>query len=152
MYITKVIKKSFSSTGSIHFSLCIMYLEILNDKNDHFNYSSQREVTTHSQTGEEIVPALTLHFLITQLEMALRNIQASNYTVSVLHWMFACVTFSLLREQQHVPIFSFLRLKDTSTSGTRHSSLQIVINFRKSLDIEKQLSKEYKNVEQRIEW
>ncbi|XP_017172456.1 E3 ubiquitin-protein ligase DZIP3 isoform X1 [Mus musculus] len=45
----------------------------------------QREVTTHSQTGEEIVPALTLHFLITQLEMALRNIQASNYTAQQIN-------------------------------------------------------------------
>lgn len=62
-----------------------MYLEILIYKNYHFNYSSQREVTTNSQTGEEIAPALTLHVLITQLETALRNIQASNYTVSVLH-------------------------------------------------------------------
>ncbi|XP_021064778.1 E3 ubiquitin-protein ligase DZIP3 isoform X3 [Mus pahari] len=45
----------------------------------------QREVTTHSQTGEEIVPALTLHFLITQLETALRNIQASNYTAQQIN-------------------------------------------------------------------
>ncbi|XP_051047532.1 E3 ubiquitin-protein ligase DZIP3 isoform X4 [Phodopus roborovskii] len=41
----------------------------------------QREVAANSQTGEEIVPALTLHFLITQLETALRNIQATNCTV-----------------------------------------------------------------------
>ncbi|XP_050019392.1 E3 ubiquitin-protein ligase DZIP3 isoform X2 [Alexandromys fortis] len=41
----------------------------------------QREVSSNSQTGEEIVPALTLQFLITQLETALRNIQASNCTV-----------------------------------------------------------------------
>uniref|UniRef100_A0A8C2MPB8 E3 ubiquitin-protein ligase DZIP3 n=1 Tax=Cricetulus griseus TaxID=10029 RepID=A0A8C2MPB8_CRIGR len=41
----------------------------------------QREVATNSQTGEEIVPTLTLHFLITQLETALRNIQATNCTV-----------------------------------------------------------------------
>ncbi|XP_033288092.1 E3 ubiquitin-protein ligase DZIP3 isoform X2 [Orcinus orca] len=40
----------------------------------------QREVAANSQNGEEIVPALTLHFLITQLEAALRNIQATNYT------------------------------------------------------------------------
>ncbi|XP_051005981.1 E3 ubiquitin-protein ligase DZIP3 isoform X3 [Acomys russatus] len=40
----------------------------------------QREVAANSQTGEEIVPALTLDFLITQLEIALRNIQAANYT------------------------------------------------------------------------
>ncbi|XP_016051141.1 PREDICTED: E3 ubiquitin-protein ligase DZIP3 isoform X4 [Miniopterus natalensis] len=40
----------------------------------------QREVATNSQNGEEIVPALTLRFLITQLEAALRNIQATNYT------------------------------------------------------------------------
>ncbi|XP_052015070.1 E3 ubiquitin-protein ligase DZIP3 isoform X5 [Apodemus sylvaticus] len=45
----------------------------------------QREVTTNSQTGEEIVPALTLHFLITQLETALRNIQASNYTAQQIN-------------------------------------------------------------------
>ncbi|KAM5281403.1 E3 ubiquitin-protein ligase DZIP3 isoform 2-T2 [Ctenodactylus gundi] len=41
----------------------------------------QREVAANSQNGEEIVPALTLRFLITQLERALRNIQATNYTV-----------------------------------------------------------------------
>uniref|UniRef100_A0A8C0WBY5 E3 ubiquitin-protein ligase DZIP3 n=1 Tax=Castor canadensis TaxID=51338 RepID=A0A8C0WBY5_CASCN len=40
----------------------------------------QREVAINSQNGEEIVPALTLRFLITQLETALRNIQATNYT------------------------------------------------------------------------
>ncbi|XP_008977019.1 E3 ubiquitin-protein ligase DZIP3 isoform X2 [Pan paniscus] len=40
----------------------------------------QREVAANSQNGEEIVPALTLRFLITQLEAALRNIQAGNYT------------------------------------------------------------------------
>ncbi|XP_021119667.1 E3 ubiquitin-protein ligase DZIP3 isoform X8 [Heterocephalus glaber] len=40
----------------------------------------QREVAASSQNGEEIVPALTLRFLITQLETALRNIQATNYT------------------------------------------------------------------------
>ncbi|XP_054556594.1 E3 ubiquitin-protein ligase DZIP3 isoform X8 [Talpa occidentalis] len=40
----------------------------------------QREVAASSQNGEEIVPALTLCFLITQLEAALRNIQATNYT------------------------------------------------------------------------
>ncbi|XP_033067252.1 E3 ubiquitin-protein ligase DZIP3 isoform X3 [Trachypithecus francoisi] len=40
----------------------------------------QREVAANSQNGEEIVPALTLRFLITQLEAALRNIQAANYT------------------------------------------------------------------------
>ncbi|XP_034370697.1 E3 ubiquitin-protein ligase DZIP3 isoform X3 [Arvicanthis niloticus] len=45
----------------------------------------QREVTTNSQTGEEVVPALTLHFLITQLETALRNIQASNYTAQQIN-------------------------------------------------------------------
>ncbi|XP_047579974.1 E3 ubiquitin-protein ligase DZIP3 isoform X4 [Lutra lutra] len=40
----------------------------------------QREVATNSQNGEEIVPVLNLRFLITQLEAALRNIQATNYT------------------------------------------------------------------------
>uniref|UniRef100_A0A452TEZ3 RING-type E3 ubiquitin transferase n=2 Tax=Ursus TaxID=9639 RepID=A0A452TEZ3_URSMA len=40
----------------------------------------QREVAANSQNGEEIVPVLTLRFLITQLEAALRNIQATNYT------------------------------------------------------------------------
>ncbi|XP_044944254.1 E3 ubiquitin-protein ligase DZIP3 isoform X4 [Mustela putorius furo] len=40
----------------------------------------QREVVTNGQNGEEIVPVLTLRFLITQLEAALRNIQATNYT------------------------------------------------------------------------
>lgn len=40
----------------------------------------QREVAANSQNGEEIVPALTLRFLITQLETALRNLQAANYT------------------------------------------------------------------------
>ncbi|XP_060054393.1 E3 ubiquitin-protein ligase DZIP3 isoform X2 [Erinaceus europaeus] len=40
----------------------------------------QREVTTSSQNGEEAVPALTLGFLITQIETALRNIKATNYT------------------------------------------------------------------------
>nr|XP_036873548.1 E3 ubiquitin-protein ligase DZIP3 [Manis javanica]XP_036873549.1 E3 ubiquitin-protein ligase DZIP3 [Manis javanica]XP_036873550.1 E3 ubiquitin-protein ligase DZIP3 [Manis javanica] len=40
----------------------------------------QREVAANSQNGEEIVPTLTLRFLITQLEAALRNIQATNYT------------------------------------------------------------------------
>ncbi|XP_044797530.2 E3 ubiquitin-protein ligase DZIP3 isoform X7 [Bubalus bubalis] len=40
----------------------------------------QREVAANSQNGEEIVPALTLRFLITRLEAALRNIQATNYT------------------------------------------------------------------------
>nr|KAF6381776.1 DAZ interacting zinc finger protein 3 [Pipistrellus kuhlii] len=40
----------------------------------------QREVSANSQNGEEIVPALTLRFLITQLEASLRNIQATNYT------------------------------------------------------------------------
>ncbi|XP_012589182.1 PREDICTED: E3 ubiquitin-protein ligase DZIP3 isoform X4 [Condylura cristata] len=40
----------------------------------------QREVAASSQNGEEIVPALTLCFLITQLEAALRNMQATNYT------------------------------------------------------------------------
>ncbi|KAK2500366.1 hypothetical protein MC885_019480 [Smutsia gigantea] len=39
-----------------------------------------REVAANSQNGEEIVPTLTLRFLITQLEAALRNIQATNYT------------------------------------------------------------------------
>lgn len=43
-------------------------------------HTVQREATTNSQTGEEIAPALTLHALITLLETALRNIQASNYT------------------------------------------------------------------------
>nr|XP_048310282.1 E3 ubiquitin-protein ligase DZIP3 isoform X3 [Myodes glareolus] len=41
----------------------------------------QKEVSANSQTGEEMVPALTLQFLITQLETALRNIQATNCTV-----------------------------------------------------------------------
>ncbi|XP_005639528.1 E3 ubiquitin-protein ligase DZIP3 isoform X4 [Canis lupus baileyi] len=40
----------------------------------------QREVAANSQNVEEIVPVLTLRFLITQLEAALRNIQATNYT------------------------------------------------------------------------
>ncbi|XP_027439237.1 E3 ubiquitin-protein ligase DZIP3 isoform X5 [Zalophus californianus] len=40
----------------------------------------QREVAANSQNGEEVVPVLTLRFLITQLEAALRNIQATNYT------------------------------------------------------------------------
>ncbi|DAA33512.1 TPA: DAZ interacting protein 3, zinc finger [Bos taurus] len=40
----------------------------------------QREVAANSQNGEEIVPALTLRFLITRLEAALKNIQATNYT------------------------------------------------------------------------
>ncbi|XP_036075833.1 E3 ubiquitin-protein ligase DZIP3 isoform X4 [Rousettus aegyptiacus] len=40
----------------------------------------QREVAANSQSGEEIVPALTLRFLITQLEAALKNVQATNYT------------------------------------------------------------------------
>uniref|UniRef100_A0A452GA52 E3 ubiquitin-protein ligase DZIP3 n=1 Tax=Capra hircus TaxID=9925 RepID=A0A452GA52_CAPHI len=40
----------------------------------------QREVAANSQNGEEIVPALTLRFLMTRLEAALRNIQATNYT------------------------------------------------------------------------
>ncbi|XP_060273477.1 E3 ubiquitin-protein ligase DZIP3 isoform X45 [Ovis aries] len=40
----------------------------------------QREVVANSRNGEEIVPALTLRFLITRLEAALRNIQATNYT------------------------------------------------------------------------
>ncbi|KAM9671171.1 E3 ubiquitin-protein ligase DZIP3 isoform 5-T9 [Dama dama] len=40
----------------------------------------QREVAANSQNGEEVVPALTLRFLITRLEAALRNIQATNYT------------------------------------------------------------------------
>ncbi|XP_034513934.1 E3 ubiquitin-protein ligase DZIP3 isoform X4 [Ailuropoda melanoleuca] len=40
----------------------------------------QREVAANSQNGEEIVPVMTLRFLITQLETALRNIQATNYT------------------------------------------------------------------------
>ncbi|OWK00474.1 DZIP3, partial [Cervus elaphus hippelaphus] len=39
-----------------------------------------REVAANSQNGEEVVPALTLRFLITRLEAALRNIQATNYT------------------------------------------------------------------------
>nr|KAF6377816.1 DAZ interacting zinc finger protein 3 [Myotis myotis] len=39
-----------------------------------------REVAANSQNGEEIVPALTIRFLITQLEASLRNIQATNYT------------------------------------------------------------------------
>ncbi|XP_055965354.1 E3 ubiquitin-protein ligase DZIP3 isoform X3 [Sorex fumeus] len=39
----------------------------------------QRELAASSQNEEEIVPVLTLHFLITQLEVALRNIQATNY-------------------------------------------------------------------------
>lgn len=47
------------------------------------NYFPQREVAANSQNGEEIVPVLTLRFLITQLEAALRNVQATNYTVSV---------------------------------------------------------------------
>ncbi|XP_048202524.1 E3 ubiquitin-protein ligase DZIP3 isoform X2 [Perognathus longimembris pacificus] len=42
--------------------------------------SMQREVTDNNQNGEETVPALTLRFLIIQLEIALRNIQATNYT------------------------------------------------------------------------
>ncbi|KAL6089437.1 hypothetical protein STEG23_002080, partial [Scotinomys teguina] len=41
----------------------------------------KREVAANSQTGEEIVPALTLPFLITQLETALRNIQATSCTL-----------------------------------------------------------------------
>ncbi|XP_058587480.1 E3 ubiquitin-protein ligase DZIP3 isoform X6 [Neofelis nebulosa] len=40
----------------------------------------QREVAANSQNGEEIVPVLTLRCLITQLEAALRNVQATNYT------------------------------------------------------------------------
>ncbi|KAB0355521.1 hypothetical protein FD755_022029, partial [Muntiacus reevesi] len=40
----------------------------------------QREVAANSQNGEEVVPALTLRFLITRLEAALRNIHATNYT------------------------------------------------------------------------
>ncbi|XP_077627923.1 E3 ubiquitin-protein ligase DZIP3 isoform X2 [Crocuta crocuta] len=40
----------------------------------------QREVAANSQNGEEIVPVLTLRFLITQMEAALRNVQATNYT------------------------------------------------------------------------
>ncbi|XP_054983686.1 E3 ubiquitin-protein ligase DZIP3 isoform X1 [Sorex araneus] len=40
----------------------------------------QRELEASSQNEEEIVPVLTLHFLIAQLEVALRNIQATNYT------------------------------------------------------------------------
>ncbi|XP_059133162.1 E3 ubiquitin-protein ligase DZIP3 isoform X2 [Peromyscus eremicus] len=50
-----------------------------------FFQSMKREVTANSQTGEEIVPALTLHFLITQLETALRNIQATNCTVQQIN-------------------------------------------------------------------
>ncbi|KAM9201255.1 LOW QUALITY PROTEIN: E3 ubiquitin-protein ligase DZIP3 [Dugong dugon] len=40
----------------------------------------QREVAANSQNGEESVPPLTLSVLITQLEAALKNIQANNYT------------------------------------------------------------------------
>lgn len=45
----------------------------------------QREVAANSQNGEEIVPALTLRFLIMQLEAALRNIQAANYTAQQIN-------------------------------------------------------------------
>ncbi|XP_058517827.1 E3 ubiquitin-protein ligase DZIP3 isoform X3 [Ochotona princeps] len=45
----------------------------------------QREVTADSQREEEIVPVLTLHFLITQLEAALKNIQATNYTANQIN-------------------------------------------------------------------
>ncbi|KAM8770063.1 E3 ubiquitin-protein ligase DZIP3 isoform 1-T1 [Rhynchonycteris naso] len=47
---------------------------------DFSSQTMQREVTANSHNGEEIIPALTLRFLITQLEAALRNIQATNYT------------------------------------------------------------------------
>ncbi|XP_060496082.2 E3 ubiquitin-protein ligase DZIP3 isoform X3 [Panthera onca] len=48
---------------------------------DNFSFQiMQREVAANSQNGEEIVPVLTLRFLITQLEAALRNVQATNYT------------------------------------------------------------------------
>ncbi|XP_066097038.1 E3 ubiquitin-protein ligase DZIP3 isoform X3 [Saccopteryx bilineata] len=47
---------------------------------DFSSQTMQREVTANSHNGEEIVPALTLRFLITQLEAALRNTQATNYT------------------------------------------------------------------------
>ncbi|XP_014647752.1 PREDICTED: E3 ubiquitin-protein ligase DZIP3 isoform X5 [Ceratotherium simum simum] len=48
---------------------------------ENFSFQTmQREVAANSQNGEEIVPALTLRFLITQLEAALRNVQATNYT------------------------------------------------------------------------
>ncbi|KAB0342852.1 hypothetical protein FD754_019778 [Muntiacus muntjak] len=40
----------------------------------------QREVAANNQNREEVVPALTLRFLITRLEAALRNIHATNYT------------------------------------------------------------------------
>lgn len=46
-----------------------------------FFQTLKKEVAANSQTGEEIVPALTLHFLITQLETALRNIQTTSCTV-----------------------------------------------------------------------
>nr|KAF6377817.1 DAZ interacting zinc finger protein 3 [Myotis myotis] len=48
---------------------------------ENFSFQTvQREVAANSQNGEEIVPALTIRFLITQLEASLRNIQATNYT------------------------------------------------------------------------
>ncbi|XP_006873380.1 PREDICTED: E3 ubiquitin-protein ligase DZIP3 [Chrysochloris asiatica] len=40
----------------------------------------KREVPAHSQNGEKSVPPLTLTFLITQLEAALKNMQATDYT------------------------------------------------------------------------
>ncbi|EPQ01912.1 E3 ubiquitin-protein ligase DZIP3 [Myotis brandtii] len=57
----------------------VPYIEKFVEENFSFQ-TVQREVAANSQNGEEIVPALTIRFLITQLEASLRNIQATNYT------------------------------------------------------------------------
>ncbi|XP_042637687.1 E3 ubiquitin-protein ligase DZIP3 [Orycteropus afer afer] len=46
----------------------------------------QKEVAANSQNGEEIVPPLTLSFLITQLEAALKNIQATTYSAHQINF------------------------------------------------------------------
>uniref|UniRef100_A0A673UBV7 E3 ubiquitin-protein ligase DZIP3 n=1 Tax=Suricata suricatta TaxID=37032 RepID=A0A673UBV7_SURSU len=45
----------------------------------------QGEVAANGQNGEEIVPVLTLRFLITQVETALRNVQATNCTAQQIN-------------------------------------------------------------------
>ena len=81
-----IFKKSFPNFLQLACITCIikMYVGIcFNLKKFLTKLFPQREVAANSQNGEEIVPVMTLRFLITQLETALRNIQATNYTVSV---------------------------------------------------------------------
>ncbi|XP_049641560.1 E3 ubiquitin-protein ligase DZIP3 [Suncus etruscus] len=77
------VKKLLNAINSLPQGV-VPYIEKFLEEDFSFQ-TMQKDVEASSQNGEEIVPVLTLHSLITQLEIALRNVQAANYAANQIN-------------------------------------------------------------------